>query len=342
MRITGIKIISVLFAFLLVGVNLTAQIKLQNGEDYILQTFKTYNIIGISENHAQINSNDFYLKLLSNKDFQNTVKVIIVEFCSTGYQDILDKYIAGDNVGYDEVKTAWRETGQNIDGLWERPIYFNLLKKVREVNSTLPKEKRIRVLAGDPAIDWKSVNTREDYNSYSNKRDFPPAELAFEYGINRGQKVLIIYGGGHLRKLSDERKDSTFWTIPTLINKRKPGSIIIIDFVDTRRINFNEDFTHWPLYSLIDLNNNEIGNWDAMKYSWFYGTNRANDKEWLKPFEGHKIKDYMDALLFLGERKDMKYSEIPKNIFQDDTFWNELNRRNKIMFGEPLDESLRK
>jgi hypothetical protein len=89
--------------------------------------------------------------------------VIIVEFANVDYQNILDRYIFGEEVNIKELRKIWRESTQCISRFGEAVIYFELLKKIRDVNAILPQNKKIRVLGGDPSIDWQLIKTQEDY-----------------------------------------------------------------------------------------------------------------------------------------------------------------------------------
>ena len=311
-----------------------------DGEAYILQTYKTCNIIGISEGlHGLENSHSFFKKLFENTEFQKTVNVIIVEFGSIGYQDILDKYIAGEKVDINGLQKVWRESGGNTTGNWDRRMYFELLQQIRNINNNLPWDKRIRVLAADPAIDWKSVNTIQDYFKYLPQRDLSPAHLAIEYGITRNQKVLIIYGGTHFSKLSDEKLDSSYWSITTVVNKRKPGSMKVIEILNPDNFSIDKQTKKWALNSIIDLHTNRLG--DSSSEKLFPETvNQKGEK--VIPFAGYKIRDLYDAFLYVGASKSWKIADIPKSVFADDDYWKELNRRSKIVWGQPLDEQLRK
>lgn len=315
----------------------------QRAEDYFLEAFKSLNIIAVGEgSHGLVNSHDLFVKLLSNREIRKTVNVIIVEFCSAAYQEVLDRYLAGEKVDFDELRKAWQETGQSIEGIWDKPVYYRLLQTIREANAGLPKERRIRVLAGDPALDWTTIRSREDYfgSSYMKQRDTWPARLAIEQGIEKNRKVLIIYGGRHLSKIGDPDKRSM--GLSTIIEREKPGSIRVIEVFDSRRMTIDEIAQPVTPEVILDLHQSPIGDRDANQYAWEFGTNRATDKEWLKRYDGFKIRDNVDAFLYVGDHKDWKGAPFTKDAFKDDRYWKELNRRSQAVWGQPLDESMRK
>ena len=77
------------------------------------------------------------------------------------YQDLLDRYIAGENVPMEQLRKTW-ENQVGAPGGNSTPPYHGLLAAVRDANPKLPKERRIRVLAEDPPIEWEHVESRQD------------------------------------------------------------------------------------------------------------------------------------------------------------------------------------
>lgn len=86
----------------------------------------------------------------------------MVEFASRSDQALLDRYIGGEDVPYTEVEHIWRDTTKVAS--WESPIYANWLAAIRQVNKNLPASRRIRVLAGDTAIDWRRIHTHSEWH----------------------------------------------------------------------------------------------------------------------------------------------------------------------------------
>jgi len=68
---------------------------------------------------------------------------------------------------------------------------------VRALNSGLPGERRLRVLLGDPPIDWAAVHKRSDFPG---RFDDFPTELIRREALAKGRRALIIYGGMHLQR----------------------------------------------------------------------------------------------------------------------------------------------
>lgn len=306
-----------------------------NAEDYIIQAFQNCNIIGLGEGaHDLENSHTFFKKLFDNKKIQEIINVIIIEFANIDYQTILDKYIFGEEVDLNELRKVWRESTQSPGRLGEIPVYFALLQKIRNINLTIPAEKKIRVVGGDPSIDWKAINTWDDYkNQIGFSRDTFPAHLAIDFAMHDFKKVLLIYSGFHLTKVFDKDKRAVHPTITTAINEKYKDAIKVIEVFNPKAFQLEEQVKNLPLYSIVDLSEDEIGDFPAEK---MFSSITNNKGAKLTLFEKYKIKDLFDAFLFVGLAESWKIAEVPQSVSYDHEYWNELNRRRKIVGMKPL------
>src|SRR5687768_10004190 len=120
----------------------------------ILALFKEYRLVGLGEGpHNNIEGHRFRLSLVRDPRFPTFVNDIVVESGSGRYQDVMDRYVNGEAVPYAQLRRVWEDTtSQNT--VFDKPIYAEFYTAVRDVNRTLSKEKRIRVLLGEPPIAW--------------------------------------------------------------------------------------------------------------------------------------------------------------------------------------------
>ncbi len=112
----------------------------------MLKLFETYRIVMFGEMHECRQEYDFLRKLVSAPEFAERVNDIVVEFGNGRYQDVVDRYIGGENVPIEQVQGAWRDTVGALGPV--SPVYGEFYAGVRAVNLKLPKERRIRVLLG--------------------------------------------------------------------------------------------------------------------------------------------------------------------------------------------------
>lgn len=142
----------------------------------ILSAFDKYQVVAMPQGHGMQDLNDFILSLIRNPAFSEKVNDIEVEFGNSLYQPMLDRYIAGENVPFTGVQKVWRKTGQPAPGASAFVEQFFPL--VRALNQKLPPERRLRVLAGEPPIDWDQIKSMDDVI-----RLVPPRrQRCFRYG----------------------------------------------------------------------------------------------------------------------------------------------------------------
>lgn len=109
------------------------------------------------------------------------------------YQPVLDRYIAGDEVKLSEVRPVWRNTTQpmcSVSGFYE--IFFPL---IRRINQRLSTGKKLRVLAGDPPLDWSRVKEQSDVML---DRDKSVASIMEKEVLSKHRKALMLFGTFHL------------------------------------------------------------------------------------------------------------------------------------------------
>jgi hypothetical protein len=163
--------------------------------DGVFKAFASHPIVAISDDHGLAQSLDFYAAVVRDPRFTKEVGNLVVEFGGTAHQDTLDRYLSGEAVPYAELRKVWTDV---VSGPALYIGYMNIFAQVRATNRTLPAEKRIHILLGEPPIDWSRVRTRAEHLPYQAQRQSYPAELVRREILAKGKKALLIYGGGHL------------------------------------------------------------------------------------------------------------------------------------------------
>jgi hypothetical protein len=186
----------------------------------VLAVFDKADVVALGEAHRRKQDSDLRIALVRHPDFPKKVRNIVVEFGNSLYQPTLDRYIRGESVPLAELQAVWQNTTQV--GLWDSPLYAQFFAAVREVNLKLPESRRLRVLAGDPAIDWTSVRDRTAYDRAMVRRDDSPASIVRDQVLAKGQKALLIYGPGHLYRTGG---------ITKALQDRHPGRIFVVGVI---------------------------------------------------------------------------------------------------------------
>ena len=181
-------------AALLFATSLLAQpeVRLPNessGIDGIARTlvsaFDQVDVIALGETHRWRLDTDLRIAVVRHPDFAKEVRAIVVEFGSTTEQPTIDRYIRGENVSRAQLEQVWKTTTQAGNGVWDSPVYAEFLAAVRDVNSRLPADARIRVLGGDPGP------------GDSRSRETAAVAILKEQVLQKHGKALVIYGAAH-------------------------------------------------------------------------------------------------------------------------------------------------
>jgi hypothetical protein len=162
----------------------------------VLAAFADHEIVGLGIlSYADQDFDNFILGLIREPAFPATVNDIVVECGNSLYQPVLDRYIAGGDASLAEARLAWRNTTQPMCGL--SGFYEELFPLVRQINRALPAGERLRVLAGDPPVDWSRVRSAADLRPYGD-RDGNIASVVEREVLARHRKALMIFGVRHL------------------------------------------------------------------------------------------------------------------------------------------------
>lgn len=162
----------------------------------LLHAFDYVDVIALGETHGSRMESELRLRLIRNSDFPFRAHFIVVEFGNSLYQATLDRYLDGEDVPLAAVERVWQDTTQVGGG--DSPVYAEFFAAVREVNRKLPADRRLRVIAGDPPVDWDRVKTKADWLPFVERRRFPVS--LDRIAIPRGEKALVIYGEAHLKR----------------------------------------------------------------------------------------------------------------------------------------------
>src|SRR5262245_61916251 len=89
----------------------------------VLDAFRTHTVVALGEgSHGNEQAHRFRLALIRDPRFPMTVNDIVVESGSARYQDVMDRFVRGENIPADVLARAWRDTTQPNE-LWDLPIY---------------------------------------------------------------------------------------------------------------------------------------------------------------------------------------------------------------------------
>src|SRR5216683_5622980 len=80
----------------------------KNASAVVLQAFETHDIVMLGEIHWNKQEYAWLQSLIANPEFADRVDDVVMEFGNSLYQKSVDRYIAGEDVPFEQVQKAWR------------------------------------------------------------------------------------------------------------------------------------------------------------------------------------------------------------------------------------------
>jgi hypothetical protein len=300
----------------------------------ILAAFDKYEVVGIPEAHGLKDLDDFILSLIRTPAFAEKVNDIEIECGNSLYQPLLDRYIAGEDVSFTEVRKVWRNTAAGA--MCSTSAFFEqFFPLVRAINQKLPVGKRLRVLAGDAPIDWDQVKSFQDVNSFVFSRDDTIASVMEKEVLSKHRKALMLFGTLHLMhgvgRLS----------AVSIYEKDYPNVTFVVGELGAFDTNLptlsSSRFASWPIPSLARTRGSWLGGLDFAKFQppmvfvdMDCNPHGGLPKELQKP-----SADLIDAFLYLGPQDLRLKEQVPAQIALDTDYIREMLRRESALPGFP-------
>lgn len=310
-----IKVMSVVFVAMIVtscGKN-----KVNSTFDSILDLYEEYNVVHLGERHWNMTDFNYRVALVKFPRFAETVNDIVIESGNYLYQDILDRFVLElEDVPESDLQKVWRNTVVT-SGVWDATIYKDFIYVVREVNEGLPREKRVRIIAAEPPIDWSKVNTADEWMSYFSQRSTHTPNVVKSEVIDKGRKALIIYGGAHFFNSNEPFgtcNDNIKKNLERLIN-HPVFSILPLSGDDESSRKFQEAVGVKDIPLFVNLKTSDLSN--------------LNGNPFFADCFG-KLGDFTDGIIYFGTEPDEE-AEYDPEAASDSSYQVELERRRSIV-----------
>lgn len=323
--------------------------------DGILAAFKTHQVVTIGEGgHNNEQTHALRLSLIRDPRFAKVVNDIVVEFGNSRYQDIMDRFVDGEDVPHAQLQQVWRNTTQAHE-IWDVPIYEEFYQEIRKINAKLPKKRRLRVLLGDLPIDWDQIKTREDLLK-AKRTDAVPAGIIEREVISKGRRALVIYGEMHSvrrntywmmedKAAAEERYARPVETIVALLEKS--GARVFSIRTSTNNLaDLQPDIASWTPPKLALIAGTPLG---QASFLFYYPDDvyiRRPDNTWEQvkadPKRSPRMQDQFDAVLYVGPKSSITYSKVSKAMCADQEYMQMRLGRMKIQAGPNADSAGKK
>ncbi|MER3317721.1 MAG: hypothetical protein RIB79_05460 [Allomuricauda sp.] len=192
----------------------------------IVEAYNSTSIVAFGERHDQIELTEYYKTLINDISFQEKVDDIVLELGNSFYQEVLDRYVSGLNVPFEEVRNVWFSATNSLLQIGNSTSIEILIKHIREVNLNLPKDKQFRVIAADPPVNWNAIKTPSDFWPFLGRRDLHFAKTIWNEVIDKKRNAFIIMGRRHL--LRHDPKPLNYVSLVDILESRLDKKIFII------------------------------------------------------------------------------------------------------------------
>ena len=293
----------------------------------ILEAFESYPVLALSDAHGNEQAHAFRLALIRDPRFPLTVDDIVVELGNARYQSVVDRFVQGDDVPLETLRLAWRDTTQTTAAN-NYAMMRELIETVRDVNASLASEQRLRVLLGDPPIDWDTVHTTEDHWKWIEMRDTYPAALIQVEVLAKQRRALLMYGHMHFQRRNlFSNYVMQHWqaqSIVSLLERTTPTRVFTIWQHDLARVPV--DVSSWPVPSIATIKGTTLGTVD---FTLYYPapaqrfTIRDGAREPIPPeqWQSLRAEEQLDAVLYLGPATSTRRAyEIPPALCAEPGF----------------------
>jgi len=316
--------LAVLASFLTIAVTTCSaqtEPKVESATPAIVEAFRSHEIVMLGEIHGNKQEYDWLRSLVANEQFADRVDDIVMEFGNSLYQQIVDRYVGGEDVPLDKVQGAWRDTVASVGP--PSPVYESLYRTVRETNIKRKGKHQIRVLCGDPNIDWKQVKDSKDIVPYLQARDQSYARVVETEVLAKHHRALLIMGALHFLRHFDMMPARKEFDIEQQLRAAGANPYLIVFGTNTvgKSGELDHRFDSWPIPSIVPLAGDWVGELPAIP---------VVTEGHGPPLPNLKLKDAADALLYLGPPGSLQMLQMSPSELAGTPYGNEIERRMKL------------
>jgi hypothetical protein len=272
----------------------------------IVEAFKAHPIVAIGDNHGNLQLHEFRLALLRDPRLLGVVDDIVVEFGTATHQALIDRYVTGEAVSREQLRHVWEDTTQ-IEETWDLPIYEAFFEAVRAVNLGRPAQQRLRVLLGDPPVDWSAIKTTQDLKSLPD-RDGHAADVIMRDVLAKKRRALVIYGDQHLVRRTTLADAPDPWAHGLIARLERGGQRVAFTVHAESRADLaavQPDVATWPRPSLARLAGTSFG---------------AQIADTAPGRRAVRQDEQFDAVLYLGPPATMRSAALADARCEDEAY----------------------
>jgi hypothetical protein len=317
----------------------------------ILDAFRSHSVVALYDAHGNEQAHAFLLSLIRDPRLPTHIDDIVVGIGNARYQEVMARYVRGEEVPDDSLRRAWQDTtAENTSG--DLPTHAELFRAVRAVNASLGPERRLRVLLADPPIDWDRVRNPADYTRWREMRQSYAAALIQVEVLAKERRALLVHS-----ILQQQRKNVFFnyemhdWraqTVVSLIESATPHRVFTIwGTSDARLAAVKADLASWRTPSLAIVRGTALGAADFTDHFWSppRGAFRDGRLVPIPPDQWRTLRaeDQFDAVLYLGPQSAMTQTRLSPAVCSEPGYLEMRLRRIAVAgIPRPVADELKK
>jgi hypothetical protein len=269
----------------------------------------------IGEIHSNQQEYDWYRSLVATPEFADRVDDIVLEMGNSLYQTSVDQYVSGEDIPLQQIQKAGRNTVGFVGP--QSPPVAGLYQTVRETNMKRPGKHQMRILCGDPYIDWDKVQDEQDVIPYARHRDDWYAQVVKKEVLAKNHRALLIMGA------MDFLRNSPDGPRPSIEPKlRRAGAKTHLIMLGTNtpgeRDHVDHRFDSWTAAVI------------APASGWIGEPPAQSLIEGGGPPTKPNLRDAADAILYLGPRESLMKVSTTRAQLEGTPYGAEIMRRLKI------------
>lgn len=307
----------------------------------IVGALEDHRIVALGENHGHAQFHRLLLETLADPAVAAHVDDLVIEWGNARYQDLVDNYVAGGSAALADLRPVWRNTVSSPSPVWESPVYSDFFDEVRKLNQQRDDGRSYRVLLAGPAVHWDQVADRADLAASGTLAESIFAVVQREV-LRPGRRALVVAGGAHASFANMVRTRSNGLRVAEVTPLSKlqlhfPGSVYAIRSMGLAGPGYDSN-------AMVDAVPGTVvvvaGALAALPAN---GITRMRNADGT-PFGlygDQTLGDMVDAIIVWGPEDAFERSEPDLCKQFDESWWQELARRSRIVAGRDLTSSWR-
>lgn len=311
----------------------------------IVEALRTHSVVAFSDPHGHPELETFELSVVRDPRVRPVIDDIVVENGNARFQAVMDRYISGEPVPYEELHHVWHDTTQTENIGPRDGSVPQLYRIVRDLNArATPPLRRLRILLGDPPVDWSVVRTAQDHRKWIEQRDIHAAAVVEREVLAKHHHALVLYGQGHLQRRNLQANYSTEGLAATVgsgIEKAAPGQYFSLWWLTDRKAPPAE-VANWPSPSAALVRGTTLGLLDYTAFEDSPPTRAAIIDGQIVPlprseWRNLRMEDQFDAVLKIDKVVPTPHSPATasSDICSDKEWVTEWIRRLTLPGGPP-------